>query len=358
MARLTLNHMRRKTRLPQVLGYCVDDAPNIADAINAAQERLIFAIESGDQGWYGTWARMVFNVLPSNAYITLGRYGSRLMNVAVCRKPFAVANEFSEFLEFGNGILPTIWCGQSQSCAGVEPTIVARGEVPSFRDLAGAGRLIRVRALDPLDTISGKRVLIQGTDAYDNIIYSLNVTDRITGVYLTVADPFVDTPMILNSLTGIQKDVTAGQIQFYDVDPVTAEETLILTMEPSETVAGYKRYVLNNLPPSCCPQVRDIHGNLTVQVEALVKLNYIPVVVDSDYLLLQNSEAIIAECQSARYSTMDDPNAKKMAMAAHKDAIRLLQGELAHQYGTDNPAIGFYPFGSARLERQGIGLLI
>jgi hypothetical protein len=69
-------------------------------------------------------------------------------------------------------------------------------------------------------------------------------------------------------------------------------------------------------------------------------------------------EALIAECQSARYSTMDIPSAKTMALAAHKDAIRLLQGELAHHYGTDKPAVGLFPWGSAALQKQAIGSLM
>lgn len=361
MARLTLGYMRTQTRLPQLIGYCLEDVVDLAEAINAAQQRLVMCGEGGEQGWWGGWARMRFNVLRSDPYITLGRYGTRLMDVGVCTRIAGIQNEFYEFLEFGNGLLPKTSCtnntARAADCAPAQ--ILDRGEYPTFRDIATTGsRRIRVRPVDPLDGSGNYRTLIQGTDPFDNIIYSQNGSSRVTGQYVNIVDPFADLPTLLNTLTGIQKDVTNGQIQYYDVDPTTGDETLILTMEPSETVAGYRRYYLSGLPVSCCPVVRDASGTPTAQVEAIVKLALLPLAVDSDYLLIQNAEAIIAECQSARYSTMDLPNAKVMAQSAHKDAVRFLQGELAHHLGTDKPAVGFFPFRTARLEKQAIGTLM
>jgi hypothetical protein len=357
MPRLTLQQVRNG-RLPKAVGICFDDVPSIAEIVNAAQQRLIFAGEMREEGWFGSWARTVFNVLQEDPYITLPRWGARLMVSAVCKRPVGIQNQFYEFLEFGGGIEPKFDCGGRRANCPIS-TVLDRGDYPAFRDLGGTGRTIRIRAIDPtLDAQGTKRVLIQGTDNSDNIIYSQDGADRVTGVYVTIAEPFADTPLTLNTLTGFQKEVTNDGVRFYDVDPVTGDETLILTMEPSEEVAGYRRYYLNGLPPSCCPVVYDDAGDATVQVEALVKLNLIPVSVDSDYLLIQNMEAIIAECQSARYSTMDIPSAKAMALSAHKDAIRLLQGELAHHYGVDKPAVAWYPFGSAALQRQAIGSLM
>lgn len=347
----------RQGRLPKVLGVCADDTPSIAEAVNAAQLRLVYAGEMGNEGWYGSWARTVFNVLQDDPYITLPRWGARMMVSAVCKTPVAINNEWYEFLEWGAGIQPRFNCGGRRWGCEVGQ-VYERGDYPAFRDLDGEGRLIRVRCLDPLDSQGTKRTLVQGTDSFNNTIYSQDSSSRVTGVYVTLAEPFADIPLTINTLTGIQKDITNGAVEYYDVDPSTGDETLILTMEPSETVSGYRRYYLGNLPPSCCPVVNDAAGNPTVQIEALVKLQLVPVVVDSDYLLIQNMEALIAECQSARYSTMDIPAAKMMAQAAHKDAIRLLQGELAHYYGADKPAVSFALFGSAALERQAIGTLM
>lgn len=346
-----------ESRLPEVIGVCADNYPAIAAAVNAAQERLVYSKESGDEGFLGSFAEVVFNVLQSDPYIALDRYGGRLMAVDVCRKPVVVNNQFQEYLIFGNGRQPTFDCS-----GNVRPTcswgqVYDRGSFPTYRDMT-KGHLIRVRALDPLDQSTGKRTLIQGTDMADHTIYSQDGTIRVQGDYLTLVAPFVDSYQFYNSLTGIQKDVTNGAVTYWDVDPITAAETLILTMEPGETVAGYRRYYLSGLPTHCCPIVLDASGNQTVQIWGLVKLNLVPVVVPTDYLLLQSREAVINECQSIRWSTMDIPNAMAMSAKAHRDAIGILNGQLTHAYGTNNPAISFFPFGSAKLEHQKIGTMV
>lgn len=344
------------SRLPEAIGVCADNTPALAAAINAAQEQLVYAPEAGDESWVGGFAEVVYNVLQSDPYISLDRYGGRLIAVDVCKKPVEVQNQFYEYLNFGNGRQPLCDCtGTTVQCAFGQ--IYDRGFFPTYRDMT-KGHKIRVRALDPLDQSTGKRTLIQGTDTADHIIYSQDATIRVQGDYITIMAPFVDSPQPLNSLTGIQKDITNGQITYWDVDPVTAAETLILTMEPGETTAWYRRYYLSDLPKNCCPMVLDGSGNPTVQVWALVKLELIPVVVPTDYLLLQSREAVIEECQSVRYSTMDLPNAKGMSQLSHRKAIGLLNGQLTHTYGTQKPAIVFAPFGSAKLENQKIGTML
>jgi hypothetical protein len=356
MPRLTLSTMRQG-RLPEAIGRCQADIPQIAQVINSSEQRLLFAKEAGDEGWYATYALVSFNVLPASPYVPLARNFARIERMNVCKNPVPVQNPFYEYLQFGNGNFPKFFCDGTR--AGCQPLQgYDRGGFPTFKDLVGKNRIVRVRATDPLDTQGNKRVLIQGTDSFDAPIYNLDGVNNVQGVFLTLASPFVDTPLTLNSITGIQKDITLGQVQFSDVDPATGNETLILTMDPGEQIGWYRRYFINGLPTNCCPIVLDALGQRTVQVEAIVKLNALPVRIDPDYLLLQNEEAIIAEAQSMRYSTMDGAESKAMAKDAHKYAIGLLQGELAHYLGTDLPAISFKPFGSARLENQRIGTLI
>ena len=90
----------------------------------------------------------------------------------------------------------------------------------------------------------------------------------------------------------------------------------------------------------------------------MAKLDFIPVVVPTDYLTIQNVEAIIEECESVRYSTMDSEIGADLKKKHHVEAIGLLNGQLKHMEGKSRPAISFFPFGSARLERQQIGTMI
>jgi len=338
----------RNSRGPQSVGICQANADKCAEFLNAAIQRLLLAKEAGEAGWNGTWARMAFEVDPSNPYITTPREIARLIQtLTICSRPAPIQNGFYEFLEFGNGTLPHSCCGNG--CNPIQ--VYDRQNVITFLDLEPPNKIIRVRRTDANDAIS--RTLIQGNDSNGEPIYTLDGQNQTQGVYLELGDSFVDTPVEISRLTGIQKDATFGRVKYYEVDTITGEERLLLTMEPSEEVASYRRYYLSPLPSTCCDPTSE-----TVQVEAMAKLDFIPVKVDTDYTLIQNLEALIAECESIRYSTMDSSEAKSMARERHNYAIGLLQGELTHNYGSLRPAISFAPFGSARLSRKRIGTLI
>jgi len=333
----------RTSRGPNAVGICQANIAECAAIVNSAQQRLIMAKQGGDEGWWGTWSRMVFNVSQTDPYITTPREVARLEQMDVCNRPVRIQNEFFEFLEFGIGLQP-----RNRLCNFLET--YERGVYPSFSDLVPPNKAIRVYITDAADV--GKRALIQGKDQNDTTIYSQDGLVQVLGSFVDFVAPFVDTAMVMNSLTGIQKDVTSGQVKFFEVDTVSGVERLILTMEPGETVAAYRRYFINNLPNTCCS------GTNPAQVTAIAKLDFVPVVVDTDYLLIPNVEAIIEECQSIRYSTMDVPNAAQLSMKHHRDAIALLNGQLIHMEGKQRPAISFKPFGSASLERQQIGTMI
>lgn len=341
------------SRGPSLLGLCKDNLPGICGYINSAQQRLLYAREAMDEGWWGTWAEIVFNVSREQPYITFPRDIARLQSINVCNVPVFVQNQFFEYLSFGNGRMPKTqpWCNGN----GIGQNAFTRNNAITFLEMTNAPQYITAYATDAQDKAGLSRVLIQGLDANGNTVYSQDVDQNVTGVFLTLQSPSITTPMTFSSINGIQKDITVGPVRFYQHDPTTGDEILLLTMEPSEQTASYRRYYLHNLPCNCCPNPSN---STQVQVTAIAKLELIPVLVQTDYLLIQNREAIIEECQSIRYSQMDDLRAKQMAAERHKQAIGLLNGELCHYLGMNTPAVGLFPFGSARLERQKIGLLI
>lgn len=345
----------RLSRLPDRLGLCKEDAPQLADYINSAMERLLTCREAGDDGWYGSFAEIGFTLSRTTPYVTFPREVARVERVDVCGRPVPLQNQFWEYLEFGNGRLPKHhghhggdWWPLTQ--------VMTRNNAITFYDLLPTPQLIQIYSTSSDDFDGTHRVLIQGTDAVGNTIYSKDGNTQVTGIFVTLATPFVTTPIAFATITGIQKDVTSGQIQFFQVDPTTGVSSPLHQMEPSETTALYRRYYFNDLPCNCChtPGV----SSTTVQASAIVKLELIPVSANPDYTLIQSKEAIINECEAIRYEGMDNPTSHQMADRKHIMAVRLLNGELGHRLGIDSPAVNFAPFGSARLERQGIGTMI
>lgn len=346
----------RLSRLPEVAGLCQTDIPGIAEFVNSAQQRLLYAKEASDESWHGTWAEVRLNVSRDAPYITLPREIARLELADVCDKPVPIFNQFYEYLRFGNGRMSKNWV---KNCRHPIRAAYERNNAVLFTDLTNAPQIIAVYALDVADTKGDSRVLIQGLDSAGNVVYSQDGQNQVQGVYVTLAAPFASTSIQFSQITGVQKDVTQGAVQIMQMDPNTGDQVLLLQMEPGEEVAGYRRYFFNNLPCGCCPQAGvNVTSCPTTQVTAMAKLELLPVAVDTDYLLFQNIEALIEEVKAIRYSDTDTVKGRQLEQIAHTNAIRLLNGELGHYHGVNSPVVNFAPFGSARLEKRRIGTLI
>lgn len=337
----------RVSRLPRVVGLCAGNVPEIANAVNTAQRRLLFCREAGDDGWYGTFAEILFSVSRAQPYITLPRDIARIESADVCNSPVAVNNQLFEYLQFGNGRLPKC----RNSTCGIAGAYT-RNNAVTFVDMTGPPQYLSVFPSNDQDL--NKRVFFSGLDQNNNPVSTQDVLNRVQGEFVTLTGPFTTTTNLWNRITGIQKDATAGQVRIYQTDPDTGEQVLLLTMEPSETVASYRRYYFNDLPANCCPDPANV--NALIPVTAIAKLDLIPAQVDTDWLLIQNLEAIINECQSVRLSEVDNEVSQKLSVKFHLDAVRSLNGELTHYLGAQQPAIEIAPFGSARLERVNIGM--
>lgn len=339
------------SRLASNVGLCVDDLPRIADYVNSAQRRLLMCKEACDDGWWGTWAEIAFNVSRCSPYITLPREIARLEWLNVCDRPVLVQNQFYEYLNFGNGRMPKV----NRRCGGVNILeAYSRNNAVTFTDMTNSPQYITVYITDERDI--GKRTLIGGLNSAGNIVSTTDVLNQVQGEFVPFNLPSVQTTTLWNQITAIQKDPTFGIVRYYQTDPETGDEVLLLSMEPTETTASYRRYYLGNLPRGCCPNPASTDES-QVQVTAIAKLDLIPVVADTDYCLIQNLEAIIEESQSVRYESMDSPEAKGLSRERHNAAVQFLNGELNHYIGKDNVAVGIRPFGSAKLWRQGVGRL-
>jgi hypothetical protein len=341
----------KQSRAPNSIGLCQADGPGLSSIVNEAQQRLIEA--GGETGWWGSYAKYVFNVSKDDPYITCPREVARLINIDICRFPIRTNNEFQEFLEFGAGLQrPTPSCATNSCSCSDGMQAYDRNNFPTMRDLT-PGNKLRVFMGSAGD--NGKRIFFDAIDANGKQIYTLDNGVRVKGFFLTLDAmfPFVESPP-LNAINGVQKDVTIAPVQVYGVNTATDESVLLPTYEPSEQTASYRRYYLNNLPTHCCEC--DAPNN-TVQVTAMAKLAFIPVQADTDYLIIGNIPALKEMCQSIRYSEMDTPAAQQMAIVKKREAIKLLNQELIHFLGKERPAFNYAPFGYATLERAGIGMI-
>lgn len=330
---------------PKSVGLCGSNIDSNAGVVNEVIQRLIIDPMQPDEGWWGTWARMDFNVPVSNPYITTPRGVARITALNVCKKPVQIRNEWYEFLDFGSGLRP-LSCNGHSVCEnlGAFQRGQVGGTVVTAFDFKPPNKIIRIYPTNSADV--GKHVLIQGKDQFGAPVVSTNGTDNFQGEFLTLAQPFVEGSEELSELTGIQKDITTGQVQIYQVDTNTQEQSLLVIMEASEEVASYSRVYLNGLPCGCC------NSRGMTQVQTMAKLDFVPVKVTTDYLLIGNIPALIEEAQSMRYDGMDTPRAKQMADKHHAAALRWLGGELDHYVGKQRVSIVVPLWNADRLRRQ------
>lgn len=344
----------RQSDFPEVLGHCESDVPELARYANRAELNLLNCKEAGDEGWWGTWAEIEFTASRTSPSIILPREVARLEMIDVCGRPVQVNNQLWEYLRFGNGRMRHPSELGRRRCL---PTMVySRNNAVTQVELSPSPQFLSAYITNPADV--GKQILFQGQDNTGTTIYSQDVTSQAQGVFVSFAFPFATAPMEFSKITGIQKDVTLGQVQVFQVDPVSGNQVLLLTMEPGEKTAWYRRYHLDPLPWNCCSTPNVDPTQNFVRCTAIAMLEHIPVKEDTDYFLIQEPSALTLEAQSIRMSKNDSPAAQAQAREYHLQAVRLLIGQTSRYLGKDSPAIQFKPFGSATLARAGVGRMI
>lgn len=126
--------------------------------------------------------------------------------------------------------------------------------------------------------------------------------DMIEGeVKLEIANGTTTTTQVYTKMPFIEKAVTAASVQFYSVDTVSAEETLLCVYAPSETVPEYKRYVI--------PSAED--GDTFA---CLCKLKFVPAINDSDLIIPSVVDALILGLMSFRFRDKNDAERSALYM--------------------------------------------
>lgn len=333
------------SRIADVLGLCRGDLPRISSYINEATQVLIGV--AGETGWADGWDKVVFEVSCAEPYITVPAIYARVINIAVCRRGLPLFNQFYEVLEAGIGLQSP--CQGKYGC-GIQAAF-ERDNVVTAIDLTATNQYLRVYVTDARDV--GKRIIFTGAlDSNGVGIYTTDIGNQINGFPLVFNQPFTTSAFIVTAFTGVQKDVTYGDVIVSQVDATTGAEVQLARYTPQQTRPVFRRYYLQ----AGCPIPQNADTQLR-QVTAMCKYEYRPVSQPTDFLLIGNIPALKAQCESIRFSEMDNPQAQAMALLKHRQAVRILNQELQH-YHSDKPAVNVAPWGTAHLERQMIGQLI
>ncbi len=316
----------KASRIPAALNVCPTDA-RLLPWLNEAIERLLRKAL-----WINTYGR--FRICATDGCISLPPQIASIERVAVCGQVIPVHDFFYEFLS--NGLGPrNASCSTSSGCScgggcGVAEANL-RGWFPTFADIRGASKKLRLVCDVSADV--GKRVLCLGYDENKNWIRTSPGGVWQDGETVVLAQsPGTDTTKFFDGgITGIQfLDAREGQVWLYERDTVAATSRLIGSYQYFETNPYYARYYF----PSICAQPSG-SSCTTTQVEIIGRLEYFPVVKDTDVLLIGNIPALknMAVAVKTYEEAVNNADIQR-AMAFEALAVKELDNEIEFMLGS------------------------
>ena len=308
----------RNSRIPLDLDMCSTDT-RIPGYLNEAVMRLL---PRGQ--WRGTTVR--YQCCVNSNCLTWPRQIESIEAFAICDEPGVIRSHWYEFLGYGPGLQ------SSNQCSGLQ--LKDRGLACAFDDVPDTGNRLKIYA--DLAEDDNVEVLVQGWDENGNwILTDGGDTNGETIALSGIVGVTTLSKFLKGGFTGFQKPVTKGPVRVYSWNPTTGVQVPLAIYEPDETVPEYRRSEVPGLSDmgTCASSTSACTKK---KITVLAKLKFIPVINDTDYLLIGCLPALIDMCQSikARRDRQFD-DAKKLEMSA----VAELERELSnfHGDGTSDP---------------------
>jgi hypothetical protein len=304
------------------LGYCASN-PNLLPLVNEASQLLFNA---GD--YLHKFARYRFRVGQNCCGARIITWPAEIETIeflSINNTPVPVRNLPFEFIENAIGEIgksDPAWNygGPGWYDCNRFRILGDREEVCSFEDIEGPDNKLMAGSSLPAD--DGAWIILLGYDQNQQWIRTLQNGVYVDGEYLTLnaASP-PTTANYFSTLKGVQFSVTPrnGVVNLVAVNEATGQQRTISSYQYNESVPIYRRSILSGTAFSKC-----------LSVIALVRLRFIPIMFDTDYLQIGNLSALKDMMISlTKRDNGDAQNAlafKQMAMSALDDELRQYQG--------------------------------
>jgi hypothetical protein len=168
----------------------------------------------------------------------------------------------------------------------------------------------------------GKTIRIYGTK-----LGGQPLQEKVNGVWqmgitLTAASPFAQSAVLVTRIDQVVRERTEGMTYLYQYDPVALKQLQLAVYEPNDTNPQFRKSLVTGFN-----QIRgneDENGQKTWTCDAMVKLQYFPVVNDRDFLFIGDFDALAYGIQALNF---DNDNNAAQAEAYFTKAIRELNFE-------------------------------
>lgn len=326
---LQLKNARNSLALKAISGQC-SNSDEFVEVLNEAMRRL-----NRRGNFFNTEELMEFCVY--NGCITWPRIVGTVLGVRPCgRQSLELRNMWYNIVgPRGDGYGHNLGYGFRSSW-----TMKDAGTAPVYNDIMGeSGKYIRVYPTKIEDV--GKTISFFGTDANGQPLQEKvgNIWRR--GITLKLQAPFIQSTMLVRRISAVTKDITQANVLVYQVDPDTGDQIDMALYEPSETNPNYRRSIIEGFRHMDGPR-DEVNGVRWKKVECLVKLQYVDVYADEDFLPIDCLDAIKFMIQSIRY---DEAGDAQNAEVFKLKAIQELNFQLRDKFPGDQTSVRINPIG-------------
>ena len=252
-------------------------------------------MDAGD--WFGT--EQLARLCLYNGCVTWPRYVGTVLGVRLCGHQVEIKNSWWNII--GNASR----CGWAYGQRGWVnyPQLLDTGQACTYNDISGTGKPLRVYPVKLEDV--GKTVTFFGTDSNGQPLQQKINGAWQMGVTVTLALPYVQTTQTVRQIDSVVKDSTQGNVLLYEYDAATDTLRDLALYEPGETNPRYRRSHFKHL---CVKDSRceDANGDKIRRIEAIIKLAFVPLVNDYDFLLIDNFLALKFMLQCIRAEEAGD----------------------------------------------------
>jgi hypothetical protein len=270
--------------------------------VNEGTRRLL---ARGD--WDGTVIPMLA-CIDSGSCVVWPRYVGSVRQLNFCRQHVPIKNVWWDFLPYDRhlGWEANDWYRWTNGPWFSGKSMVNQARSPVFQAVQGDGRTIRVYPESALD--NGKTITIFGEDNNGERLMTRGAGPWTDGIKLVLnAQPsqqYTETLTYVRRIDRVLKDQTTAPVRLYAWNATSNVLEDVAYYEPSEMRPNYLRSRLS-LP--CVSNSCNGVANSLRSVIALVKLAYVPVVADTDPVLIGNITALKHAIQCIRREEAEDP---------------------------------------------------
>lgn len=204
---------------------------------------------------------------------------------------------------------------------------------PCGNEVSGTtGKLVRYYTTKTTDI--GKTITLFGTQYGGQPLQEQVAGVWKNGITLTAAAPWAQSTALVTRIDAITRQATDGMAYLYEYDPVAYPVAPSLrdlaAFDPGDTNPRIRRSIIKNKPINCGQP--DANGICWTTIEALVKLEFIPVVNPRDFLLIDNLDALVYMVRALKEEEAGDKSASEASILM---AVREMNFELRDKNADD-----------------------